>query len=161
VLEDLKIYISHWPGYVEQSMLRHTLETMRVRRRLDALHGDLVGSCSSILADEREHPRVTPIQASGTGFPIYLIHDVRGDIDCYRGLASALGPDQPFYALRSFASDLHDLQSIEKMATSYLTDLRAFEPTGPTFSAGFLLVGLLPMRWRGSLRKWAKRLFLS
>ena len=30
-------------------------------------------------------------------------------------------------------------QSIEERATSYLTDLQAFDPTGPYISGGFLL----------------------
>src|ERR1700733_15578001 len=81
-----------------------------------------------LIADELEHPRVTPIQSRGTDPRIYLIHDLLGDIDCYRALARALGPNQPVYALRSFSSDLQSFQSIERLASFYLTDLRGFDP---------------------------------
>ena len=91
--------------------------------------------------DELERSRVISIQSRGSQPPIYLVHDLQGQIDCYRDLTSALGPDQPVYALRSFSSDLQDLQSIEKLATSYLVDLRAFNPKGPYILGGFSFFG--------------------
>ncbi len=84
-----------------------------------------------------------PIQSSGTRTPIYLVHDLVGDINCYRGLAGALGSNQPVYALRSFSSDFKGSQSIEERATSYLTDLQAFDPTGPYIFGGFSFGGVV------------------
>jgi thioesterase domain-containing protein len=113
-----------------------------------------------MIADEREHPRVTPIQSRGSRLPIYLIHDLLGDIDCYRGLASALGPDQPVYALRSFSSDLQGLQSIERLATSYLTDLRAFDPTGPYILGGFSFGGAVAFEMARQLEETGEEALL-
>jgi thioesterase domain-containing protein len=114
---------------------------MRVLGTSGTLYEEPAGFRRPLIADELEHPRVTPIQSRGSDPRIYLIHDLLGDVDCYRALASALGPDQPVYALRSFSSDLQGFHSIEKMATSYLTDLRAFDPTGPYILGGFSFGG--------------------
>jgi thioesterase domain-containing protein len=86
--------------------------------------------------------RVIPIQSDGSRTPIYFVHDLLGDIDCYRALASTLGPDHPVYALRSFPADLQGLESVEGLASSYLTDLRAFRP-GPYILGGFSFGGTL------------------
>jgi thioesterase domain-containing protein len=56
-------------------------------------------------------------------------------------LASTLGPDQPVYALRTRWSDLRGLQSIERLAASYLADLQAFDPIGPYVLGGFSFGG--------------------
>lgn len=93
-----------------------------------------------MFAAEPERPRVTPIQSRGSRSPIYLIHDLAGHIDCYRDLARDLGPDQPVFALR-FLSDPQAFQSLEKLANVYLTDLRAFDPTGPYILGGFSFGG--------------------
>ena len=90
----------------------------------------------------RDHrcSRVIPIQSDGSRAPLYFIHDLMGDIDCYRSLASLLGPDQPVYAVRSFPTDLQGLESVEKLAASYLADLRAFG-VGPYLLGGFSFGG--------------------
>lgn len=100
----------------------------------------VVGFRSSIFAAQREQPRVTPIQSQGSRPPIYLIHDLAGHIDCYRNLASALGPDQPVYAL-CFVSDPQAFQTLDELASSYLADLRAFDPAGPYILGGFSFGG--------------------
>ena len=108
-----------------------------------------------MFAAERERPRVTPIQSQGSLSPIYLIHDLAGHIDCYRDLASALGPDQPVYALR-FLSDPQAFQSLEKLANSYLTDLRAFDPTGPYILGGFSFGGAVAFEMARQLEEIGK-----
>ena len=54
-----------------------------------------------------------------------------------------LGSNQPVYALRSFSSDFKGSQSIEERATSYLTDLQAFDPTGPYIFGGVSFGGVV------------------
>jgi thioesterase domain-containing protein len=101
-----------------------------------------------------------PIQSIGSRPPIYLIHDLLGDVDCYRGLAGALGPDQPVYALLSFSSDLQGLQSIEGLATSYLTDLRAIDPTGPYILGGFSFGGTVAFEMARQLEEMGEETIL-
>jgi thioesterase domain-containing protein len=103
---------------------------------------------------------VVPIQSSGTRTPIYLVHDLLGDINCYRLLASALGPDQPVYALRSFSSDFQDLQSIEGRASSYLTDLQAFDPTGSFILGGFSFGGVVAFEMARQLEELGEETLL-
>ena len=124
------------------------------------MHIDEARFRRSIAVDEPESSRVISIQSRGSRPPIYLVHDLLGHIDCYRDLASALGSDQPVYALRSFSSDLQDLQSIEKLATSYLVDLRAFDPTGPYILGGFSFGGAVAFEMARQLEDMGEKTLL-
>jgi hypothetical protein len=62
--------------------------------------------------------RILPIQPNGTQTPIFMVHDIQGDVDCYRTLAQCLGDGQPVYALLSLEGDLNCFNSVEELAAS-------------------------------------------
>jgi thioesterase domain-containing protein len=65
--------------------------------------------------------------------PIFAVGGVGGNVIGFAELARALGPDQGFYALQSVGLDgtREPLDSIEAMASLYLSEMRSVQPRGP------------------------------
>ncbi|RMH07121.1 MAG: non-ribosomal peptide synthetase, partial [Nitrospirae bacterium] len=78
------------------------------------------------------------IQPKGSKPPFFCIHEGTGDILCYRELAQALGPDQPFYGLQPPGFDgTPPLTSVEELASHYVREIRALQREGPYFLGGW------------------------
>jgi len=77
-----------------------------------------------------------------------------GDPFCYDELARQLGPDQPFYALRSVGLDGATAAHTEvsAMAAYYLDALRQMQPHGPYLLAGYSGGGLIAFEMAHQLR---------
>ncbi|MBK9168358.1 MAG: amino acid adenylation domain-containing protein [Bryobacterales bacterium] len=92
-------------------------------------------------AEQRSRASLVPVRTTGTRPPLFCMHANGGDVLFYRELANELGPDQPFYALRS--PGLSDLASVppalEDLARLYLDEVRSVQPAGPYHFAGFCL----------------------
>src|SRR5262249_51947981 len=60
---------------------------------------------------------VVALQKNGDRRPLFFVHPLGGNVFCYDELATALGPSQPFYALRSrgLEADETPLATIEEM----------------------------------------------
>ena len=90
-------------------------------------------------------PCLVPIRESGSKAPFFCVHGAGGNVLLYRELARHLGDDVPFYGLQSrgmdgsgsFATDL------EKMASNYLEEIRAVQPTGAFNLGGYCMGGLV------------------
>jgi acyl transferase domain-containing protein/thioesterase domain-containing protein len=82
-----------------------------------------------------EHEVVVPLQkGSSSRPPFFLVHSYH----LYGALPRALGVDQPFYGVEEFAvSDPVDNWGLESMMSRYVEGIRAAEPHGPYFIAGF------------------------
>jgi thioesterase domain-containing protein len=94
------------------------------------------------------------IQPAGNRPPFFCVHPAGGDVLCFAGLARRLGPDQPFYALRSRGLSPGEtaLAEIAAMATFYLEELRAVQPAGPYRLGGWSLGGLIAFEMARQLR---------
>jgi thioesterase domain-containing protein len=68
---------------------------------------------------------------------------VGGDVLAFADLADHLAPGQPFYGLRAGTGDGEDqpCARIEDMAAHYLEAIRAVQPAGPYYLAGFSFGG--------------------
>jgi amino acid adenylation domain-containing protein len=76
---------------------------------------------------------LVPIEPHGVLAPLFLVHDLMGEVDRYNQLARYLGPDQPVWALRcTFEPD-----TIELMAERYLKEIRRLRPSGPYHLGGW------------------------
>ena len=84
---------------------------------------------------------IVPIHEDGSRRPLYLIHALRGEIDCYYALAHALGSDQPIYAFELTGLELEHPQGVDSIARAYVRDLRAFHPVGPYIIGGYSFGG--------------------
>ena len=84
-----------------------------------------------------------PINAGGSQLPFFLIHGAEGNVLLYRQLARCLGPDQPVYGFQSQGLNGTETvaSSIEEMASHYVKELLAVQPTGPFLLGGYCMGG--------------------
>lgn len=92
--------------------------------------------------DQWQHPITTlmPIKKSGDKPPLFCIHGVGGHIFHFFSLGPHMPPDRPLYGLRKNAAIP---ESIERMAERYIHEIRAVQPTGPYFIAGYSFGGII------------------
>jgi amino acid adenylation domain-containing protein len=84
------------------------------------------------------------LRTGGTGRPLFLIHNGKGDISTYGQLARRL-PERPVFALQSPGLDGRDwpLNRIEEMARRYRLEITRADPTGPYLIAGTCMGGMI------------------
>jgi amino acid adenylation domain-containing protein len=92
-------------------------ESTTVGQLADALQGTLPEGASPLV----------PIEPLGFSAPLFLIHDLNGEVGRYAELARWLGPDQPLWGLRHTS----DHETIELMAAHYLDEMRTVQAAGP------------------------------
>lgn len=84
------------------------------------------------------------VQTGGRGTPLFCIHSHNGSAFFAGSMRKWLGPDQPIYALESFATErCPEMWSIEGMARFYVQELRNICPRGPYNLMGFCFGGLV------------------
>ena len=81
---------------------------------------------------------LVPLRASGTGLPLFLVHNRYCFVMYYRHLLSDLKSDRPVFGLQPPPLDgKHRIpRTIESMAADYVTEIRRVQPHGPYFLAG-------------------------
>lgn len=99
-----------------------------------------------------ERNLVVPLQTTGTGTPIFGLHNIGENASYYRDLARNLGDGQPFYCL-SAARPFHLFEStssvpdhpieVAEIAASYLRDIDRLAPAGPLVLAGVCQGGVV------------------
>jgi thioesterase domain-containing protein/acyl carrier protein len=82
---------------------------------------------------------LVPIQPHGSQTPIFCVHGGGGTILHLEPLARRLGHDQPFYGLQSkgLYGGVKPPQTVEDMATHYLSEMRQVQSRGPWRLAGY------------------------
>lgn len=84
-------------------------------------------------------------RGNSTKPPLFLMHEIWGNVFFYRELVRNLDPEQPCYGLQ--ARGLDDKQPphtlIEEMAADYIKEIQTVQPEGPYFIGGFSFGGLL------------------
>jgi amino acid adenylation domain-containing protein len=100
------------------------------------------------------HP-VVAVNASGSRVPLVCFHPVGGNVLCYRGLADALGADQPVYMVQSYGLEEGQTlyPTVEAMTAAYLSAMRGVVPTGPVALAGWSFGGLLAWEAASQLQR--------
>jgi thioesterase domain-containing protein/malonyl CoA-acyl carrier protein transacylase len=95
------------------------------------------------------------LQAGAPGWrPLFMVHQVGGHVFTFRALARALGPDQPFYGLRSRGLEAEEepFSRIEEMAEHYLGLVREAQPRGPYRIGGASMGGMVAYEMARQLR---------
>ncbi|MDX1952010.1 MAG: amino acid adenylation domain-containing protein [Verrucomicrobiota bacterium] len=97
---------------------------------------------------------LVPLQTSGTKPPLYFVHTTPGDVLGYGGLIYHLGADQPCYGFQSLGLKKSELshRRIEAMAEYYVERLKAFQPKGPYYLAGWCYGGVVAVEMARQLR---------
>jgi amino acid adenylation domain-containing protein len=114
------------------------------------LQAPTVGALAEVLRKENWKPSwssLVPLQPGGSKPPLFLIHSHGGNVLEYYPLASHLGKDQPVYALqaRGLDGNIVKNQSLEEIATAYLSEIRSLQPEGPYVLGGFCFGGLVAL----------------
>ncbi len=94
---------------------------------------------------KHEWPGVVTIHAEGKRPPLFVAHGLGGSLLIFRALAEKLGPDQPIYGLQlaSGMVDHKDRLSVPELASIYIKQMKAINPSGPYHIAGHSLGGLI------------------
>jgi pimeloyl-ACP methyl ester carboxylesterase len=102
------------------------------------------------------------VQSGGIKPPIFFLHgDFRGGGYYCLNLARGLGEDQPFYALTPFGLDGRPSPStVEEMAASYISMIRAVEPRGPYVLGGLCNGGIVAFEMARQLQESGKKVVL-
>ena len=107
----------------------------------------------------QENPTMTPsslvaIQPNGSKPPFFCVHELFGDVLCYRNLARHLGEDRPFYALQARGLDGEEepFSDIKVMAAHYIEEIRTVQPRGPYALGGLCFGGVIAFEMAQQLR---------
>ena len=130
-----------------------------VRLPLTELFSSPTVSSMAALIERRDaapewHP-VVAVNASGSRIPLVCFHPVGGNVLCYRGLAEALGADQPVYMVQSYGLEEGQTlyPTVEAMTAAYLSAMRGVIPAGPVALAGWSFGGLLAWEAAAQLQR--------
>jgi amino acid adenylation domain-containing protein len=112
---------------------------------------------SALREDGSAAPRwssLVAIQPGGAKPPLFCAHPHLGGVLCYHDLARALGEDQPVYGLQAAGFDGTEIPCtrIDEMAARYLAEVRALQPEGPYFLAGYCFGGVIAFEMAQQLR---------
>lgn len=94
---------------------------------------------NSSLGDYNLLPNVIiPLQNNLKGTPLFLIHPIGGTVFWYLEFAKLLGGFRPVYGIQDPSIDLEKpvFDSIEEIASFYLTQIRTIQPNGPYLIGG-------------------------
>ena len=88
---------------------------------------------------------LVPIQPRGTRIPFFCIHGVGGTLLRIRELTRCIKEDQPIYGFeaRGLDGNRPPVQTIQEMATLYITEMRSLQPQGPYYLGGLSFGGIV------------------
>jgi amino acid adenylation domain-containing protein len=124
-------------------------------------HPSIERLAARVRAGSGREPRavLVPLAAGGAARPLFLVHQVDGDVFRYRELARALAGERPVYGLRAPGLDdgATPHESIEAMAAHYVREIRAVQARGPYAIAGHSSGGLVALEMAQQLHAVAER----
>lgn len=146
----------------------HSLLATRLMERIrETFHRDLpvsilyqdgtIERLAVVLSEEQRStpwPSLVAIQPHGTKPPLFCVHALFGDVDCYADLAQRLGPNQPVYGLQAPGLDGMGapMMQVEAMTTHYIEEMRTVQPKGPYHLAGYSGGGTIAFEMAQQLR---------
>jgi amino acid adenylation domain-containing protein len=104
--------------------------------------------------DDSAWAAVVPLQLLGSKPPLFCVHGLGGYVSCFAELARQLGEDQPLYGIQARGLDgvQEPLESVEEMATEYIAQMRAVQPNGPYYLAGYSTGGAIALEMAQQLQ---------
>jgi enterobactin synthetase component F len=105
---------------------------------------------------------VVPLEPEGAGTPIYLLHQIDGEVSRYRELARALKGRRPVHGIRAarLLAEAPPLERIEQMAQRYVEVIRRRQPRGPYALAGHSAGGFIALEMARLLHRAGERVDL-
>ena len=108
---------------------------------------------------------LVPIRENGHKEPLFIVHGADYDILKFNSLANVLDDDQPVYALQAkgLKGDVKPHETVEAMASQYISEITHITKEGPYALAGFSFGGIIAFEMVKQLKasgKHIKGLFL-
>ncbi|TKC09329.1 non-ribosomal peptide synthetase [Pedobacter frigoris] len=99
-----------------------------------------------------------PLQPLGKKMPLYIIHGIGSTVFKFFDFAQQLGEDQPVFGLQARGIDgtENPAETIEEMATQYITEILKSNPDGPYALSGYSLGGLIAFEMTRQLEAMGK-----
>lgn len=138
--------------------------TPDMRARLQQHKDEILRLLTSAEALAAQPRAIVPLQREGSHPAVFGVPGHNGDVFCYRALAQALGPAQPFFGLQppGLDGESKPLRRVEDLAAYFASQIRAFQPNGPYVIAGFCAGGTVAFELaRQLLRDGGKVSFLA
>jgi amino acid adenylation domain-containing protein len=103
---------------------------------------------------------LVPLKPKGNKDPLFIVHGANHNVLIYKNLAENLDDDQPVYGLQAKGlngeSEPHD--SVEEMASHYISEITSINPEGPFALAGFSFGGIIAFEMAKQLKAQGKQL---
>ncbi len=98
---------------------------------------------------------LVPIQPKGSKPPLFCIHAIGGNVLNYYHFSSVIGKDRALYGLQARGLDglSEPIQTIERMAEHYITEILSIQPQGPYNLCGGCMGGLIAYEIAQQLKK--------
>ncbi len=114
-----------------------TIELLAQRIRAEL--GEEEAAAASAPRQKLAH--LVPMHAGRAGArpPFFLVAGMFGNVMNLRHLAAHIGDEQPFYGIQARGLDGKEPphETFEEMASAYIADLRALQPSGPYYLGGY------------------------
>ncbi len=106
---------------------------------------EMLARCISEQKSTQEWPGIVTIRSAGKRTPLFIAHGLGGSLLLFLDLIEKLGPDQPVYGLQIAPGMVENKEqlSIPKLASIYVDQMRAVNPTGPYHLAGHSLGAII------------------
>ncbi|MEZ4887302.1 MAG: amino acid adenylation domain-containing protein [Chitinophagales bacterium] len=105
---------------------------------------------------------LVPIKTKGKKLPIYLVHGAGLHVLLFKTLAKYLDAEQPVYALQAKGLDgkSEPLDTMESIATHYVSEILQHNPEGPYCLAGYSMGGLIAYEMARIMKEMGKEVQL-
>jgi amino acid adenylation domain-containing protein len=102
---------------------------------------------------------LVPIRPAGTKKPLFLVHGLGLNVLLYTTVINFLDPEQPVYGLQARGLNGVDepLDTIEKIAAYYISEIESVDKDGPYALAGFSLGGRIAYEMARQLDEKGKK----
>lgn len=110
-------------------------------------------------SDDIEWRSLVPIRPTGKKKPLFLVHGLGLNVLLYTTVINFLDPEQPVYGLQAKGLNGVDepLDSIEKIAAYYISEIQSVDKEGPYALAGFSLGGRIAYEMAWQLNEMGKK----
>jgi amino acid adenylation domain-containing protein len=110
-------------------------------------------------SDAIEWRSLVPIRPAGIKKPLFLVHGLGLNVLLYTTVINFLDPEQPVYGLQAKGLNGVDepLDTIEKIAAYYITEIQTIDKDGPYALAGFSLGGRIAYEMARQLDEMGKK----
>jgi thioesterase domain-containing protein len=106
-------------------------------------------------ATSRSAPRsLVPLKAGGDAAPLFARPGHNGDVFCYVPLAARLAAERPLYGIEPMGLDGGAVgATVEEMAAYEADQIRALQPSGPYYVAGYCAGGTIAFETAVQLKR--------